>query len=107
MGSNLASIVLNVLKAVMVLINKPETWEEILKQLNNSEFVGQMMEIRKQSVSDALLVKVMKYRENPNFDYGKVSDFSMGARYMCKWVIDLTNQAKQLRNAKKRNHNRA
>ena len=29
------SIVLNVLKAVMVLINKPETWEEILNQLKN------------------------------------------------------------------------
>ena len=48
----------------------------------------------------------MKYRDDPNFDYGKVSDFSMGARYMCKFVVDLSDQVKKLRNGKKGNHTR-
>ena len=48
----------------------------------------------------------MKYREDHDFDYSRVSDSSLGTRYMCKWVVDLTDQAKQLRNKKKGNHNR-
>ena len=45
MGPKPLPIVLNILNAVMVILNKPETWEEIMTHLKDFQFVGKLMEI--------------------------------------------------------------
>ena len=52
MGPKIAPNILNILKAVMVVIKKPETWEGILAQLRDYMFVGKLMEISKNVITD-------------------------------------------------------
>lgn len=69
------------LSGVMTAFKRPATWDEAKKQLGDASFMEKMVRFDKDKLDDALLKKLSKYTNNPDFmpeTVGKVSSAAKG-----------------------------
>ncbi|GMH41208.1 hypothetical protein BSKO_09118 [Bryopsis sp. KO-2023] len=71
---------------VMTVFKRPATWDEAKKQLGDASFMEKMVRFDKDKLDDALLKKVAKYTNNPDFMPETVGKVSSAAKGMCLWV---------------------
>ncbi len=75
-----------VLSAVLVLRKAGNNdWAEAKKHMSDTNFLKQLIEYDKDNMSDALLKKLDKYVQNPDFDADKIAKVSTAAAGLCKW----------------------
>lgn len=80
-----------VLSAVLILLKTSSTdWAEAKKQMNNPNFLKLLVEYDKDNMSDALLKKLDKMVQNPDFDADKVGKISFAAFGLCKWACAMS-----------------
>ena len=76
-----------VMEAVMVLRKKTPTWDEAKKDLGNPAFLTELIQYDKDNnLNDAMINKVSKYTQKPEFDPDTVGKQSGAAKSLCMWV---------------------
>eukprot|EP00002_Diphylleia_rotans_P022931 TRINITY_DN4501_c0_g1_i3.p1 TRINITY_DN4501_c0_g1~~TRINITY_DN4501_c0_g1_i3.p1 ORF type:complete len:4513 (-),score=1142.54 TRINITY_DN4501_c0_g1_i3:360-11993(-) len=76
-----------VMNAVMVLRKSEPTWTEAKRQLNDPNFLQQLITYDKDSMSDAILKRIEKVVADPEFNPEAVGKVSGAAKSLCMWVI--------------------
>jgi len=61
------------------------SWEDLLKE--PKQFLTRLRTYNKHDISDAILQKLKKYVDNPEFDPAKVGVVSHIAKILCKWCV--------------------
>ena len=74
------------LQGVMTALKKPPTWDEAKKQLGDANFLLKLLEFDKDQLVDALLSKIKKFTDLPEFSAESVGKVSGAARGLCQWV---------------------
>ena len=88
-------IVKDVIKCVLILLDKPISKIAIFSEVNKDEFFKKIeaydVEKRKLLLTDeAREIKVSMlnyYTKNENFDVYKIADVSIGASYLSEWIL--------------------
>jgi len=76
-----------VMEAVMLLRKKTPTWDEAKKDLGNPSFLNDLVTYDKDTnLNDAMINKVAKYTQKPEFDPDTVGKQSGAAKSLCMWV---------------------
>ena len=76
-----------VLCAVMVLRRCEATWVEAKKQLGNTSFLNSLVTFDKDTLTDSVLSKIVKYTRKPEFDPESVGKVSRAAKSLAMWVV--------------------
>ena len=74
------------LKGVMTVLKKSPTWEEAKKQLGDANFLLKLLEFDKDQLVDALLTKIGKFTNNPDYSAESIGKVSGAAKGLCQWV---------------------
>ena len=79
----------NVAEAVCLLFAKEPNYQNFLKLIVDYTFVKAMVNYDTSRVSDYALTRLSKYVENENFTPEYVAKISVGASFLCAWVISI------------------
>ena len=74
------------LSAVLTTLKRPPGWDEAKKQMGDANFLLKLIEYDKDQLQDALLKKIKKFTDNPDFMPEAVGKVSGAAKGMCLWV---------------------
>ncbi|KAJ3111652.1 Dynein heavy chain 6, axonemal [Phlyctochytrium bullatum] len=80
-------LVLMVMEAVCTLFKVKPDWESSKKLLGDPQLMKKMQEYDKDNIADAVIKKLKKYTENPQFNAEAVEKVSKACKSMCMWVI--------------------
>ena len=70
----------------MTVMKKPPTWDEAKKNLGDPSFMTKLLEFDKDKLDDAVLKKVTKFTQMPDFTPEIIGKVSGAARGLCLWV---------------------
>lgn len=79
-------LVEKVMAAVMTLRKADTSWAESKKQLNDPNFLSDLINYKIEKMTDAMLKKVEKYCADPEFKPEKVGKVSTASKSLCMWV---------------------
>ncbi|XP_063073303.1 dynein axonemal heavy chain 6 [Engraulis encrasicolus] len=79
-------LVMTVMEAVCILLGAKTDWSSAKQVLGDSNFLRKLMEYDKENIKSAILGKLQKYIQNPDFIPEKVEKVSKACRSMCMWV---------------------
>eukprot|EP01028_Stygiella_incarcerata_P006524 TRINITY_DN2668_c0_g1_i2.p1 TRINITY_DN2668_c0_g1~~TRINITY_DN2668_c0_g1_i2.p1 ORF type:complete len:4588 (-),score=1267.00 TRINITY_DN2668_c0_g1_i2:3353-17116(-) len=82
------------LSAVMVILKKPQSWDEAKRVMGDPNFVQMLKEFpekKADTLTDALLTKISKFTNRPDFTAEAVGNVSKAAGALCKWVHAMEN----------------
>ncbi|CAM9677052.1 unnamed protein product [Laminaria digitata] len=79
-------LVETVMAAVMTMMGRGSDWATAKKALGEGNFLTQIKTFNKDNVSNALMTKVKKYVNNPDFSFENVAKVSSAASALCVWV---------------------
>lgn len=79
-------LVEKVLSAVMILRKSDTSWAEAKRQLNDPNFLTELINYQIEKMTDAILKKVERYCTDPEFQPEKVGKVSLAAKSLCMWV---------------------
>ena len=79
-------LVQTVLEAVCILLGAKTDWKSAKTVMGDSQFLPNLQKYDKDNISPALLKKLAKYINNPDFVPEKVEKVSKACRSMCMWV---------------------
>jgi hypothetical protein len=71
---------------VMTVLKRPPTWEESKKNLGDPSFMTKLIEFDKDKLDDAVLKKITKFTQMPDFTPDAIGKVSGAARGLCLWV---------------------
>ena len=74
------------LKGVMTVLKKSPTWDAAKKSLGDSNFLANLINFDKDRLDDALLNKMKKYINDPDYTPEKIGAVSGAAKGLCQWV---------------------
>ncbi|CAB1114177.1 unnamed protein product [Ectocarpus sp. CCAP 1310/34] len=79
-------LVETVMAAVMTMMGRGSDWATAKKALGEGNFLTQIKTFNKDNVSNALMTKMKKYVNNPDFSFENVAKVSSAASALCVWV---------------------
>jgi dynein heavy chain len=79
-------LVETVLKAVMILFNKPNDWANAKKVMSESNFIQQIKSFDKDNIPSSTILKIKKFVDMPSFKPEEVKKVSGAASSLCVWV---------------------
>ena len=74
------------LKGVMTVLKKAPTWDAAKKTLGETQFLPSLLNFDKDKLDDALLGKIKKYVNDPEYTPEKIGAVSGAAKGLCQWV---------------------
>ena len=74
------------LKGVMTVLKKSPTWDAAKKTLGDTQFLPGLLNFDKDKLDDALLGKMKKYVNDPEYTPEKIGAVSGAAKGLCQWV---------------------
>ena len=74
------------LKGVMTVLKKSPTWDAAKKMLGDTQFLPGLLNFDKDKLDDALLGKMKKYVNDPEYAPEKIGAVSGAAKGLCQWV---------------------
>ncbi|OON20270.1 ATPase family protein, partial [Opisthorchis viverrini] len=90
-------LVQTVMEAVCLMLGQKPDWATAKSLLGDSNFLRRLVEYPKDEISDALLKKLKKYIDNPDFVPEVVEKTSKACKSMCMWVRALDLYARLFR----------
>ena len=75
--------------AVMVLMEEVVHWRTVVRVLSEDDFMQRIKKIKPADIGPEMYSTLHNYTNEPNFDPVKAADYSLAARYLCKWVLEL------------------
>jgi dynein heavy chain len=79
---------------VCLLLEKPQTWDEGKKLMNNpKDFIERLKTYDKDNIKESLLKKLKKYTNDPPSNTNNVAKKSGAAKSMCMWARALDSYA--------------
>ncbi|KAK8381811.1 hypothetical protein O3P69_015079 [Scylla paramamosain] len=91
-------LVLLVMEPICILLNTKLEWAAMKTLLGDPSMMKRLVEVEKDSLSDATLRKLKKYTESPKFLPDEVGKVSKPCRPLCAWLKALEHYAQVLRN---------
>ncbi|XP_036606051.1 dynein heavy chain 6, axonemal [Trichosurus vulpecula] len=79
-------MVMTVMEAISILLNAKPDWPTAKQLLGDSNFLKRLLEYDKENIKPAILAKLQKYINNPDFVPEKVEKVSKACKSMCMWV---------------------
>ncbi|KAK9408021.1 dynein heavy chain 6 axonemal [Crotalus adamanteus] len=79
-------LVMTVMEAICILLNAKPDWATAKQLLGDSAFLRKLLEYDKENIKSAVLIKLQKYINNPDFIPEKVEKVSRACKSMCMWV---------------------
>ncbi|KAG8130387.1 hypothetical protein E2320_017072 [Naja naja] len=79
-------LVMTVMEAICILLNAKPDWATAKQLLSDSAFLRKLLEYDKENIKSAILSKLQKYINNPDFVPEKVEKVSKACKSMCMWV---------------------
>lgn len=86
-----------VMDAVMVFLEKPTGWASVKKELNDTGFLKNVMELEKEKISAKTLKKIEGYTKEADFTPELMMKKSAAASALCTWVRAIEDYAKCLK----------
>ncbi|KAF8821718.1 hypothetical protein IE077_001683 [Cardiosporidium cionae] len=80
-------LILKVLYAAMVLLNKPPTWQIAKIELNDGTFVSKLKSIDPHTISNEIMRKVQHYMTDSEYALVNIRKMSHAAYGLMKWVL--------------------
>uniref|UniRef100_A0A5K3EMK9 Dynein_AAA_lid domain-containing protein n=1 Tax=Mesocestoides corti TaxID=53468 RepID=A0A5K3EMK9_MESCO len=90
-------LVQTVMEAVCLMLGQKTDWTTAKTVLGDSNFLRKLVEYPKDTISDALLRKLQKYVDNPDFVPSVVEKVSKACKSLCMWVRALELYARVYR----------
>lgn len=84
--ANPPPLVEKVIQAVMVLRKADSSWSEAKKQLNDPNFLTELINYPIEKMTDSMLKKIEKFCADPEFKPEKVEKVSIASMSLCMWV---------------------
>ncbi|TMW60250.1 hypothetical protein Poli38472_000292 [Pythium oligandrum] len=75
-----------VMEAVCIMLSEKPDWDTSKRVLSRSTFMNDLKEYDKDNISAAILKRIRKYIENPEFAVEEVRKVSRAAMSLCMWV---------------------
>lgn len=82
--------------AVMVLLEEVVHWRTVVRVLSESDFMPRVKKIKPVDIGPEMLSTLQYYTKSPDFDQVKAADYSLAARYLCMWVLELESMYNHL-----------
>uniref|UniRef100_A0A1I8HFN9 AAA domain-containing protein n=1 Tax=Macrostomum lignano TaxID=282301 RepID=A0A1I8HFN9_9PLAT len=79
-------LVQKVMEAVMILRGADTSWETAKRHLGEQNFIGQLVDFKKDNISDRVLKKIGQYCSQDDFQPEVVGKVSSAAKSLCMWV---------------------
>uniref|UniRef100_A0A5F8HIF6 Dynein axonemal heavy chain 6 n=1 Tax=Monodelphis domestica TaxID=13616 RepID=A0A5F8HIF6_MONDO len=79
-------MVMTVMEAISILLNAKPDWPTAKQLLGDSNFLRRLLDYDKENIKPAILAKLQKYINNPDFLPEKVEKVSRACKSMCMWV---------------------
>jgi len=83
-----------VMNAVLVLFKRPQSWDEGKRLLNEMNFLDQCKTFDKDGISNAIISKLSKFINDPQFVVENVERVSVAAGSLCQWATAMYKFAK-------------
>ncbi|KAG9397278.1 Dynein heavy chain and region D6 of dynein motor [Carpediemonas membranifera] len=87
-------LVEKVLAAVMILRKSEPTWAESKKQISDPNFLSELINYPKDSISDGMIKKLSKYIADKEFQPDVVGKVSFASKSLCQWVLAMQTYAR-------------
>jgi dynein heavy chain, axonemal len=87
-----------VISAVCLLLEKPESWDEGKKLMNQPEaFINSLKTFNKDNIKEAKLKKLKKYTQDPRFVPALIEKKSAAGKSICLWARAIDNYSEVLK----------
>jgi dynein heavy chain len=86
-----------VMDAVMVFLEKPTGWPSVKKELQDTQFLTNIMDLDKERIQQKTLKKIESYTQKPEFTPEYMGKKSAAAAALCIWVRAIEDYAKCLK----------
>ncbi|EEY58342.1 dynein heavy chain [Phytophthora infestans T30-4] len=83
-----------VMEAVCIMLGEKADWDNSKRILSRSTFMAELKEYDKDSISPAILKRIRKYIESPEFAVDEVKKVSHAAMSLCMWVHAIDTYAR-------------
>ncbi|KAL3319655.1 Dynein heavy chain 6, axonemal [Cichlidogyrus casuarinus] len=91
------ALVQTVLEAVCLMLGSKTDWASAKQLLGEGNFLKRLVDYPKDNISEALLKKLKRYIDNPDFEPEVVEKTSKACKSMCMWVRALDLYARVFR----------